>query len=95
MKMKKIKYLIEFYDGSEEVEGYAIDSGHPDIRICVRMLARKFWKVDHFDTGKCIGWAGYGSRTECATAGLNVMREKIASGEYAQKMVEHGYWAAA
>ena len=80
MKFKKCKYLIAYYEGSKEVEGYAVLSDLP-VRFAVRKLHAGYWTPDHWDTGRSIGMAWGRTRQQAADNCVARLRDKIASGE--------------
>lgn len=88
MKFKKIIYLIDDSCGSvygrvKAVQGFAID--YEPVRLCVRKQSRRFWTVDHYDTGFAINLPFYvfrGDKESVASAAVDKLNAAIKDGSY-------------
>ena len=80
MKFKKCKYLVAFYDGPKEVEGYAVLTDLT-VRFAVRELWSGSWQADHWDTGFSLGRDWAATRHKAASNCVALLRQKIESGE--------------
>ena len=83
MRFKKITYRIaDRIHGSIEVSGYAVEDKSVGVLYCVREIAPRFWKADHFESGFSIP-AYAERRDECAQTASALLNEAVANGEYA------------
>lgn len=80
MKLIKLQYKIQLFDGERLVWGHAIESDLP-VRLAMRQWLSGGWIMDHYDTGRSIGMTCR-TRKACIDHGLAMVRTLLDSGEY-------------
>lgn len=88
MNFKKITYLIDWSYGSvdgqvKEVKGFAVD--YEPVRICVRKQAKRYWRVDHYDSGFAINLPFYvdcSDKEFVAAAAISKIEAALKDGSY-------------